>query len=168
MRLKAMIASLAICTASVAAAEEFTLEPTDFDGAFARVRDSATQGCWTNIGEATTYANDQMAIAGFEIVEARQKAEFVEAMIKDNTLIMTISVQARRLENGLCIGSIVTYMMGAVLSRKYPAWNYTTTIGQPMHWSVSSNDNLNHHVLDQIKRFVTGWVELHRTLVRLE
>ncbi len=163
-----MIASLAICTASVAAAEEFTLEPTDFDGAFARVRDSATQGCWTNIGEATTYANDQMAIAGFEIVEARQKAEFVEAMIKDNTLIMSISVQARRLENGLCIGSIATYMLGAVVSRKDPAWIYTTTIGQPMHWSVSSNDNLNNHVLDQIKRFVTGWVELHGTPVPLE
>ena len=75
------------------------LDIFEFDDIFTMgvmIQDDATGGCWTNAGEAKSYAEDQLRLVGVNVAV-------------DDELIstgMNILVSAQRLQNGQCIGHI--------------------------------------------------------------
>jgi hypothetical protein len=70
------------------------LSPTTFGPLKVAVYDDAYDGCWTNLGEAKTYAEDRLRNLGYIISD---DVRFHE---------VAISVNTKRYVNGLCYGSI--------------------------------------------------------------
>ena len=61
------------------------------------VKDDATNGCWTNIGEVKRYAEDKLELAGFEVFRGAVKGFLTDS----NRFILRIDVNAAR-RGGLC------------------------------------------------------------------
>ena len=104
-----------------------------------KVRDSATGGCWTNLGEAQQYAADQMELAGFEVTEDWA------------TYNIDIFVHSKRV-GGKCYGRVSielaqTALVDDVAGIFIPATHSGIFTGY---------QNANTIVLDYIKELATG------------
>lgn len=74
--LKTTLAALLLSTiASAAWPEEriyvdprATISPASFTNVSVRLADDARNGCWTNLGEVKTYAEDKLTLKGFTVV----------------------------------------------------------------------------------------------------
>ena len=75
-----------------------TLNPDRFGPVRVILEDAATDGCWTNLGEAKTYAEDQLKRLGYTVVTEEYLSRF------------SITVHSQRLEIGQCWGSIQLQM----------------------------------------------------------
>ena len=64
------------------------------------INDSASDGCWTNIGEVKRYAEDKLRLAGFNVPEGN-----FEGYDDIKHYVFVISITAQR-NGGLCFGAI--------------------------------------------------------------
>ncbi len=55
---------------------EHIVNPENLPTVKVRIFDGAEGGCWTNIGEARTYAEDKLAGLGYEVRETDEPAHF--------------------------------------------------------------------------------------------
>ncbi|MGX9355017.1 hypothetical protein ACS3SW_07590 [Roseobacteraceae bacterium S113] len=135
-------------------------QPDDFDGVVVSVTDRATNGCWTNIGEATQYSIDQLELAGFTSVEMPQiEEDDPSPLLTDNLVMFAVVVEAKRLSDGLCVGHIMTQFVGSVVLPNRRDIVVVNPIGPGDAWTVWSDVNLNNYALDQIKGYISSWVK---------
>ena len=66
------------------------------------ISDDATGGCWTNLGEAKTYAEDQLRLKGYELT---QEHIVIFGSWGASSWDFNILVHSERLDNGRCYGS---------------------------------------------------------------
>jgi hypothetical protein len=89
------VTALVVTSAPASAWVVDNVTPDNFGPMEVFIDDMATNGCWTNIGEVRTYAEDKLAEAGFEVVDS-SAGKFI------------IRVYSQRSGNDLCYGSIET------------------------------------------------------------
>jgi len=155
-----LAAALATFAASPSIADDTLWAPTDFEGAFVHIVDNAENGCWTNIRESRTYAEGQLELSGFNVVEKPEANEDrVNPIITENYIALVVDVRANRWDNGLCVGHVMTTFLGSVAPRKELDVLIVNPIGYSDAWTVWDKQNLNNYVLDHIKRSVTTWVD---------
>ncbi|WP_425085789.1 hypothetical protein [Ruegeria profundi] len=162
MRLHDIVAStMATVVCSTCATAGPLWQPSDFDGAFVRIVDDATNGCWTNIGEVRKYAEDQLALAGFTVVEEpEKKADLPLPLLRENYTAYLLHVNASRQDNGVCFGYLSSSFWGAVAPGYDQSKLIVGQIGPPYVWSVWNKENLNQYMYDQVKDTIEAWVEL--------
>lgn len=154
----AALSATFLATQSIA--EDVLWAPTDYEGAWVIVRDDAENGCWTNIGESSSYAADQMELAGFDIVERPAAGDGKPSpILTENHVALVIHVRGSRWNDGLCVGHVSTYFIGSVVPRMRQDELIVSTIGTPYTWTIWDEENLNNYVLDHIKGAVPAWVE---------
>ncbi len=91
----ALAAALAIPASAKAWVLEDVVSPENFETVAVSVVDGAIDGCWTNIGEARTYAEDKLSELGYEVRDDDEKVN----------VRMRLSINSQR--NGdECLGSI--------------------------------------------------------------
>ena len=102
------------------------------------ISDEASGGCWTNLGEAKTYATDKLRNAGFQIAGEYTPVYF------------NITVLSERMPNGACYGDIVVELM---------FWTVSDEQRGPLllasHAGIFVHPtNANTEVLDYIKEII--------------
>lgn len=149
-----LVALLTTLTSTTGQAEQF-YSPDDFQTASVRLLDDAKNGCWTNIGETKTYAEDQLRLRGLDVVQ-RDSYEFeTDPFWEDGHIAFLLRVEAQRIGNGLCAGHVIVMMA--------KSWDWDDrsfvagTLGYPASWSIWDDNNLNTLVLDFTKGFISNW-----------
>lgn len=152
---------IATSTASSSRSETIVYAPGDYDAAWVYVDDQAKNGCWTNIGEAKVYAEDQMELAGFNVIEEPEvdSSDDLNPILEKNGIALDVRVIAQRLNDGLCVGYIHTAFYGSMKNPNRDEFTLIGIVGRNTTWSVWSTKNLNNYVLDHIKGFIPIWVE---------
>ncbi|NKX40407.1 hypothetical protein HGG71_02870 [Rhodobacteraceae bacterium R_SAG2] len=104
------------------------------------VIDHAKDGCWTNIGEATTYATDQLQLIGIQ----------AEAEMSESISVLDLTVTASRADAGWCFGSI------EISVQAWATWRDQRRVVTLEHWtsSFAGHQNANRLVLDNIQQVV--------------
>lgn len=106
---------------------------------YVSVQDGATGGCWTNIGEVTTYIKDKLELAG------------VDRSNKENeNYYLSFIVDGARTEDGYCYG-----MVHLTFSKFLDNGNgqiALLVIGQAGNYGIHS-DNLNEYALRNVSDF---------------
>lgn len=74
--------------------------------------------------------------------------------------MFVVEVEARRLENGLCVGHVLTRIMGIVILPERLDRTVISAIGSVDAWTIWSNDNLNNYVLDHVKKYTNEWTKI--------
>jgi hypothetical protein len=93
-----VITSLALSSTPLVAWVTESLTPGNFGSVRVVVEDMATGGCWTNLGEAQTYAEDKLGTIGYR-VEEQTRGMFI------------VQVHAERTDAGKCYGRIYSAML---------------------------------------------------------
>lgn len=131
---------------SASAFVSHNLNPDTFGSAQISLGDGATGGCWTNLGEAKTYAEDNLRGLGYTVASVAQG-------------VFLVSVNSQRMSNGKCYGDIGIQM-----------WRSEIVNGLFGLLEVASSsqifvgyDNANILVLDQIKSLIDEMAEEQRT-----
>jgi hypothetical protein len=151
--------ALAMAATGPASAKDFLWSPKNFDGAWVEVRDNAKNGCWTNIGESQTYAEDQLKIAGFKMIEKPEVEEDGNNPLLDGFRVkLIIDVRGSRWKDGLCVGHIMTHFLGSVVPRDDQDSIIVNPIGPTEAWTIWDEKNFNTYVLDHIKAYVGFWI----------
>lgn len=122
------------------------VNPDVVGGIVVEVRDNATGGCWTNLGEAKTYAEDQLRLRGYEVGD---EFNYFEGWR------FVIGVDAKRLPDGPCYGTLHTKLDGIGPSRGTMAY---LILGE-LSSRFLMNENANIWVLDNIKESIDGMPE---------
>ncbi|WP_066705359.1 hypothetical protein [Celeribacter ethanolicus] len=139
-------------------------EPNDFDGVYVRLNDDATNGCWTNIRETKKYAEDQLALAGFNVIDEPEfKAELPHAphpLLRENIAEYNLHVRASREDSGVCIGYLNSTFRGAIAPGYDQSKLIVGQIGFPYVWTVWDSKNLNEYMFDQVKDTIEAWIKL--------
>lgn len=87
--------TLALTSTPAAAWVAENVTPENFGPIEVLIFDLASDGCWTNLGEVRTYAEDKLTEIGFEVVES-SAGKFI------------VRVHSERAGTDLCYGSINT------------------------------------------------------------
>lgn len=159
MRLTTAATFALAATASNAVADPLW-QPSDYDGVYVWIIDNATNGCWTNIGEVRLYTKDQLALAGFKVIDQPEyDPELPQPVLRDNIAAYQLHVNASRQEDGLCIGYLSSSFWGAVAPGYDQSKLIMGQIGFPYVWSVWNNENLNEYLYDQVRGTIRAWVK---------
>ena len=76
-----------------------------------RLVDSATGGCWTNIGEVQTYIEDKLEMSGADLIQIKGELLSSEVRLGKATVFL-VHVIAERNPIGFCVGSLdINYMV---------------------------------------------------------
>ena len=70
-----------------------------------RLVDSATGGCWTNIGEVQTYIEDKLEMSGADLIQIKGELLSSEVRLGKATVFL-VHVIAERNPIGFCVGSL--------------------------------------------------------------
>lgn len=114
------------------------------------IRDSAVDGCWTNIKEVKNYAEGKLEIAGAKLFE------------QDNDLNLAgvnngfyIKVNAMRMDNGYCFGNVQVFIGGLAMVRDIVGFlkysDMSAIAGDPK--------NLNISVLNHVQTAIDEWTD---------
>ncbi len=159
---KHLVAATVVTLSAIPARAEITYyAPEDYSTAWVKVVDLAKNGCWTNIGETKTYAEDQMALAGFNVGDTPEADEDgTNPVLTENGIMLTIIVQGTRLENGLCVGYIHTEFWASTLNPNRSRYMAVAPIGSNgIPFSVWNNENFNEYVFDHLRGSIGYWVQ---------
>lgn len=164
----AIAAIISAVAASSGSAQDTLWAPTDFDGAYVQIIDNARNGCWTNIGKVREYAEDQLTLAGFKVIqEPEYKTGIPRPLLRDNFTAYKLHVNASRQDSGMCIGYLNSSFWGAIAPGYDQRKLIEGQIGPPFVWSVWNKENLNSYMFDQVKGTIQKWVELgEKELIR--
>ncbi len=142
-------------------ADTVAYAPEDYEIAYVKIVDGAKNGCWTNIGEVQTYAEDQLKLAGFNVVdELKVSDEELSPILAANGIAYFINVVGERLNNGLCVGYVDSRFLASLENPNRNGFSFVNPIGlsaQP--YSVWNGKNFNTYVLDYVKVAIPTWVE---------
>lgn len=125
------------------------LKPEMFERAHVELVDSASGGCWTNLGESKTYAMDKFTETGFDFEHD------ISGLERVGDVVIVIEVTSER-TSSRCYGHLeVSVVTGLYVD---PADKYVTgSIGYVGSQIFSGYDNANLLVLDLIKRVADNW-----------
>lgn len=157
--ISALATLITATTYTSAIADDTQWAPTDFDGAWVEVIDNAQNGCWTNIGEVRDYATDQLELAGFKIIERPQDPINSLAPSAGKKIMFVIDVTGKRWNNGMCVGSLVTYFYGRVIISPLQLRWVPSPIDRPLNQPIWHESNFNTIMWDSIKNSISDWVE---------
>lgn len=124
-----------VASASGAQSVSPSLNTTKVPELRVEIVDTADGGCWTNIGESKTYAEDKLRLLGYTISD------------KDSSYGLIIEVTAMRLANDLCVGNVDLSVEAFRISNGM--WGYHQIAHSSM--IASRTDNLNKATLDLVK-----------------
>ena len=122
---------------NVAQAEAFvsdSLNPQTFGPVEVYLNDSTYDGCWTNLGEAKTYAEDKLRGLGYTVVS-------------ESFGWFAISVNSERMSNGQCYGNISIQMYRGERVNGLLGWLEVVASAT----IFLRNENANIYVLHAIK-----------------
>ena len=108
------------------------------------ISDSASDGCWTNIGEVKRYAEDKLELAGFNVT--REKFEKYD---DTKHFYVIINITSERAANS-CYGSISTYIMKMVYDNNV----YAKFVAGEAEGIFSGHKNVNQHALKFVGNFM--------------
>lgn len=111
-----------------------SLNPQTFGPVQVYLNDDATDGCWTNLGEVKTYAEDKLRGLGYMV--------FSESIRR-----FEISVNSQRMSNGQCYGNISIQMFRVEHVNGLSGFLLVVDGGS----IFLRNENANNYVLDTIK-----------------
>lgn len=136
-------------------------KPSDFDGVYVAILDDATGGCWTNIRETRKYAQDQLDLVGFDVIEMPIRDNGLpHPVLRKNIAEFKIQVSASRGEAGLCRGSIQSSFWAAVSPRYNQNRLIVGQIGLAQQTMFYSGDTVNQVMFDNIKTSIGSWIKL--------
>jgi hypothetical protein len=140
MKLLKIFPLVAVCLTAPAYAQSMfdKLDVDDLSPTMLVISDGATGGCWTNAGEAESYAEDQLGLSGVEVVQ--------DDVSPINT-IFSINVRAERTQAGDCVGSIQLLFNGPVEFQGKEV--FASLLMQTRYFQTQTNANII--VLDGIK-----------------
>ena len=144
MRLIALVLILIAPNWVVAQKMDEKAKLSDISPLYIELVDNATNGCWTNLMEAKSYAAGQIDIAGGKVVETAQEASSV----------FTINVHAGRMNEVQCLGSVQVSIY-----RPYRYDGVITLALYSQHLRTAVQPNFNNFALDVIKEAVQKWKE---------
>ena len=153
MRLVALILILIAPTWAVAQKFDPNVKLADLSPIYVMMMDNAKNGCWTNIGEAKTYAIDQIIMAGGSVTEDVNEAKAV----------FNVAIKAARMETfETCLGLMQVNIYSAGKSDGIFSYGKSDGIFHLKMYSDLSNaainpDNFNTYALDHIKEAVGEW-----------
>ena len=105
--------------------------------------DSASDGCWTNLGEVKRYTVDKLSFAGANVV----KEHSGRAHPDNKNYWFAVSVIGYRLNSGICIGSISTELYTAA---RFDDFHFAYVHESNMLVNSNRGSNLNNQVLSMI------------------
>ncbi len=160
--LKTNIIAVALLIATPAASETKAYAPEDYDKAWVKVTDFAKHGCWTNIGEVTTYTEDQLRLAGFNVVDEPVAQEGdPNPLLTEDGIAVWINVNGERLSNGTCVGYIdATFFAEVINPNRDMDIGFVSPMGLPAQpYLMWTSKNFNTYALDFMKVTIKTWVE---------
>lgn len=162
--LKLIACFLSLSAVSAEASEDVLWKPSHFDGAYIVIDDDAKNGCWTNIGETRAYAEDQIELAGFTLVEPPETAsDEPHPLLFSNLVEYRLRVKASRQDNGVCVGHLESSFRTAVKPANDTTKVVVGQLGQSYVWTVWNSKNLNEYLFDQVRDTIRSWVEIGET-----
>ncbi|WP_171125529.1 hypothetical protein [Ruegeria sp. HKCCA4707] len=159
---KQLVAAAVVTLSAIPVRAEITYyAPEDYSVAWVNIVDLAKNGCWTNIGETKTYAEDQMALAGFNVGDTPDAGEDgTSPILTENGILLNITVQGERLSNGLCVGYMHTEFYASLHNPNRSEYMSVGPIGNNgIPFSVWNNKNFNEYVFDYLRGSIGYWVQ---------
>lgn len=156
--LKTTLAALLLSTIACAAwAEETiyvdpraTISPESFTDISVRLADDARNGCWTNLGEVKTYAEDKLALKGFTVVPHDD-----DRPRNPDQAVFNVHVLSGRAGNNGCFGVITVDLMSMMIWNDFVSFN--GPIGVETNNIFAQAENANILTLETVERFVKIW-----------
>jgi len=117
------------------------------------VDDQATGGCWTNIGEVQTYAEDKLRMAGADVIEIKKGGKINPAVALRKAALFHVRVKAERNGFGFCWGFIqIDLVIGSTVKNINGIFVFANTASTLMR-----NENVNNDILDMIGKVIPRW-----------
>jgi hypothetical protein len=139
----AAVAAPVLATTARAWVLEDVVAPENMRGVEVVVQDEAVGGCWTNIGEAKTYAQDKLRELGYSIYVEDDRSEVGKQMDFD------ILVHSGRGSDGTCYGGIWIRLL-APAELTYSEGSAFAILGE-VGYTFVKRENANVLVLELIK-----------------
>ena len=146
MKQLALILSFTLGLTTAVYAQKFdpNVKLADVSPIYVTMLDNAKNGCWTNIGEAKTYAIDQIIMAGGSVTEDVNEAKAV----------FNVSIKAARMETfETCLGLMQVNIYHAGKSDGI----FHLKLYSDLSNAAINPDNFNTYSLDHIKEAVGEW-----------
>lgn len=137
MRILAAVFFLIFGTSVGALAQSISsdLSPTNVPTLRVEIDDQADDGCWTNLAEVKTYAEDKLELMGYALQDAHGGYDF------------NITVVAFRMPNNVCSASYTI----TVESLKFADGLFGFHVMASHNGIVTRRDNLNTFVLEKVQ-----------------
>ena len=108
------------------------------------LEDNATNACWTNLKESREYAEEKLRGLGATLYDNEEK-------YFEHYYALTINVQSKRLDFGLCFGAIsISLKTGTEINDVFHF-----AVQEHVMSSFTGSQNANTIVIDQIQSFLT-------------
>ena len=108
------------------------------------LEDNATNACWTNLKESREYAEEKLRGLGATLYDNEEK-------FFGHYYALTINVQSKRLDVGLCFGAIsISLKTGIKINDTFHFGVLDTVMS-----SFTGSQNANNMVIDNIQSFLT-------------
>lgn len=127
------------------------ITPDSFEDVSVRIGDDARNGCWTNLREVKTYAEDKLALKGFTVVEHDETTRRLSPV----RAVLNVGVLSSRSREGGCFGVIQVDLMSTLNWNNYLSVNGSVGAGSSRIFSKAKNANIL--VLEDVDRFIQGW-----------
>ena len=113
--------------------------------------DDATGGCWTNIGEVKTYAEDKLRLAGASVLDST--GNNYSPVANGKAALFALTVKAERHEYGFCWGAIDIKLVKFIKDGNI---NGTFSYAYTRFTNMRAK-NFNNDVLDIVGEIVETW-----------
>lgn len=127
------------------------ITPESFEDISVRIGDDARNGCWTNLREVKTYAEDKLALRGFTVVE---HDETTRPSTPDNA-VLNVGVLSSRSRDGGCFGVISIDLMATLNWKDYLSLKGSIGAGSNRIFAKAKNSNVL--VLEDVDSFIKDW-----------
>ena len=108
------------------------------------LEDNATNACWTNLKESREYAEEKLRGLGATLYDNEEK-------YFGHYYVLTIHVQSKRLDIGLCFGAVsISLKTGTEINDVFHF-----AVQKSVMSSFTGTQNANTIVIDQIQSFLT-------------
>lgn len=120
------------------------LNPEAIEAIELRIGDNVSGACWTNLKEAREYAEEKLRIKGYNVVEDLP-------LLAPPNFLFWIGVGGHRSSSGFCDGTVIVNVQSVVIVDEFLG---TFTLAAETSSFTGVSDNLNRHVIEEIKLFI--------------